>query len=40
VPHQTRKAHTSADVLAFVGWIDQHTPRDLKIHVGLDNRSA
>lgn len=40
VLHQTRKTHTSTDVLAFFRWIDLHTPRDLEIHVVLDNLSA
>ena len=40
VLHQTRKTHTSKDVLAFFKWIDLHTPRDLDIHVVLDNLSA
>ncbi len=40
VLHQTRKTHTSKDVLAFFRWIDIHTPRDLDIHVVLDNLSA
>ncbi len=40
VLHQTRKTHKSADVLAFFRWIDLHTPRDLEIHVVLDNLSA
>lgn len=40
VLHQTRKSHTGADVLSFFKWIDLHTPRDLEIHVVLDNLSA
>lgn len=40
VIHQTRKAHKSSDVLSFFKWIDLHTPRDLEIHVVLDNLSA
>ena len=40
VLHQTRKSHKGADVLAFFKWIDLHTPRDLEIHVVLDNLSA
>lgn len=40
VLHQTRKAHTGADVVSFFKWIDLHTPRDLEIHVVLDNLSA
>ena len=40
VLHQTRQKHTGADVLAFFRWIDLHTPRDLEIHVVLDNLSA
>lgn len=40
VLHQTRKRHTAADVLAFFKWIDLHVPRDLEVHVVLDNLSA
>src|SRR6266567_4599330 len=40
VLHQTRKKHTANDVLAFFKWIDLHVPRDLKVHVVLDNLSA
>ncbi len=40
VLHLTRKRHTGTDVLAFFKWIDLHTPRDLEIHVVLDNLSA
>ncbi|MCB1013154.1 MAG: IS630 family transposase, partial [Microthrixaceae bacterium] len=40
VLHDTRKTHTSADVLAFFRWIDVHVPRDQEIHVVLDNLSA
>ena len=40
VIHQTRKSHKGTDVLAFFKWIDLHTPRDLEIHVVLDNLSA
>ena len=40
VLHQTRRRHTGADVLAFFRWIDVHTPRDLDVHVILDNLSA
>ena len=40
VLHQTRAKHTGKDVLAFFKWIDLHTPRDLQIHVVLDNLSA
>jgi transposase len=40
VLHQTRKRHTAQDVLSFFKWIDLHTPRDLEIHVVLDNLSA
>jgi transposase len=36
----TRKSHKSTDVLAFFNWIDLHVPRDLEIHVVLDNLSA
>jgi transposase len=37
---QTRKSHKGTDVLAFFKWIDLHTPRNLEIHVVLDNLSA
>ena len=40
VLHQTRKTHKGTDVLAFFKWIDLHTPRDLEVHVVLDNLSA
>lgn len=40
VLHQTRKSHAGTDVLAFFKWIDLHVPRDLEIHVVLDNLSA
>ncbi len=40
VLHQIRKQHTAADVLAFFKWIDLHVPRDLDVHVVLDNLSA
>lgn len=40
VLHQTRKRHTANDVLAFFRWIDLHAPRDLEVHVVLDNLSA
>lgn len=40
VLHQTRKRHTSDDVLAFFKWIDLHVPKELDVHVVLDNLSA
>lgn len=40
VLHQTRKRHTSEDVLAFFKWIDLHVEPGLEIHVVLDNLSA
>jgi hypothetical protein len=40
VLHRTRKTHTGADVLAFFKWIDLHVPKDLDVHVVLDNLSA
>ena len=40
VLHQTRRRHTAEDVLAFFKWIDLHVPRDLEVHVVLDNLSA
>ena len=40
VLYDTRKSHTSRDVLAFFKLIDLHVPKDLEIHVVLDNLSA
>jgi len=40
VLYDTRKSHTSKDVLAFFKLIDLHVARDLDIHVVLDNLSA
>ena len=40
VLYDTRKRHTGADVLAFFKLIDLHVPKDLAIHVVLDNLSA
>jgi transposase len=40
VIYDTRKRHTGADVLAFFKLIDLHVPRDLAVHVVLDNLSA
>jgi transposase len=40
VIYDTRRRHTGADVLAFFKLIDLHVPRDLAIHVVLDNLSA
>ena len=40
VLYDTRKRHTAKDVLAFFKLIDLHVPRDLDIHVILDNLSA
>ena len=40
VLHQTRRSHAATDVLAFFRWIDLHVPRDLEVHVVLDNLSA
>jgi len=36
----TRKQHTGKDVLAFFKLIDLHVPRNLEVHVILDNLSA
>ena len=38
--HTTRKTHTGKDILAFFKWIDAHVPRELAVHVILDNLSA
>ena len=40
VLHLTRKRHAANDVLAFFKWIDIHVPKDLDVHVVLDNLSA
>ncbi|MGH3850947.1 MAG: IS630 family transposase, partial [Pseudonocardiaceae bacterium] len=37
---QCRKHHTAADVLRFFKLIDLHVPKDLDIHLVLDNLSA
>src|ERR687891_91031 len=33
VLHDTRRAHTGRDVLAFFGWIDAHVDPDLELHL-------
>lgn len=40
VLHDTRRRHAGADVLAFFKFIDLHVPRELDVHVVLDNLSA
>jgi transposase len=40
VLHRTRNRHASTDVLAFFKWIDVHVPKNLDVHVVLDNLSA
>jgi transposase len=40
VLYDCRKTHTGADVLAFFKLIDLHVPRDLEVHIVLDNLSA
>ena len=40
VLYDTRKRHTAKDVLAFFKLIDLHVPKDLEIHVILDNLAA
>jgi transposase len=40
VLHACRRRHTGADVLAFFKLIDRAVPRNLEIHVVLDNLSA
>jgi DDE superfamily endonuclease len=40
VLHATRKTHTGKDILSFFKWIDAHFPRELDVHVVLDNLSA
>jgi len=36
----TKKSHKATDVLAFFKFIDLHVPKDLDVHVVLDNLSA
>jgi transposase len=36
----TKKSHKGTDVLAFFKYIDLHVPKDLDVHVVLDNLSA
>jgi hypothetical protein len=36
----TRKRHAATDVLSFFKWIDLHVPRELEVHVVLDNLGA
>ena len=40
VLYDTRSSHKATDVLAFFKLIDLHVPRDLDVHVVLDNLSA
>jgi transposase len=40
VLYDTRTRHTAKDVLAFFKYIDLHVPRELDVHVVLDNLSA
>src|SRR5918996_1786573 len=40
VIHDPRQRHKATDVLAFFKFLDAHVPRDLEIHVVLDNLSA
>jgi transposase len=40
VLYDCRKSHKGTDVLAFFKLIDLHVPRDLEVHVVLDNLSA
>jgi transposase len=40
VLYDTRRSHRAKDVLAFFKLIDLHVPKDLEIHVVLDNLSA
>ena len=40
VLYDTRKRHTANDVLAFFKLIDLHVPKDLEVHVVLDNLAA
>src|SRR4051794_8376803 len=40
VLYDCRRRHTGADVLAFFKLIDLHVPRDLEVHLVLDNLST
>lgn len=40
VLYDTRKRHRATQVLAFFRFIDAHVPRELDVHVVLDNLSA
>jgi transposase len=40
VIYDTKRRHTAADVLSFFKLIDLHVPKDLEVHVVLDNLSA
>jgi transposase len=40
VLYDTRKSHRATDVLAFFKLIDLHVPRELEVHIVLDNLSA
>jgi transposase len=40
VLYDTKRSHKATDVLAFFKLIDLHVPRDLEVHVVLDNLSA
>jgi transposase len=40
VIYDTKKRHTAKDVLAFFKLIDLHVPKNLEIHVVLDNLTA
>jgi transposase len=40
VLYDCKKGHSAAEVLRFFKLIDLHVPRDLEIHVVLDNLSA
>ncbi len=40
VLYDARRRHTGADVLAFFKLIDAHVPREVEVHVVLDNLSA
>lgn len=40
IVHDLRNRHTGSDVLSFFKSLDAHVPRDLDVHVVLDNLSA
>lgn len=40
IVHDLKARHAGSDVLSFFKWLDAHVPRNLDVHVVLDNLSA